>query len=1252
MRRKEQSGSQPETAKCSATRVMLQGWKRDIELPAHILQLRFQHANPSLNPVGHVKSLFNSYHASLALVLGMERHLGFAPQSAAASSRQQTSAGINTSEPSLIVSSHGFSVDEAAATPLPPSSPALQSPGLRNVHPPRSPNILRRSSSSMSIDRRSSSPSLQRRTSTTSLRNHDGPPTPPKLSRRTPSQQYTPSPLAPQMEETPSVTASSIAEEYFKQDLTRHDRTPPSTNTVVVLHDSCYGHRYSRPGSLKSVQGTLSVIVERPERIQASVLGISTAYVRLGERHAGGRNAPNGKDVPADLPFTIRKTSRNIPIDSPFVTAIHGTAWMKELKEMCGRVEQKLPSGKELDRVSASRTEPAKEKLHEGDLYLSVESLQAFEGALGGVFDGVDIAFQDSQSLNGPHQSFVCIRPPGHHCAANHPSGFCWLNNVHVGINYAAQTYGLTHAAIIDFDLHHGDGSQSIAWAHNENMAQPTKSKKTPSAQKYSIGYFSLHDINSYPCEYGDREKVQNASLCVENAHGQSIWNVHLQKWTTEAEFWKLYETKYTSLLEKARSFLRSQTRKLQQDPNGPRPKAAIFLSAGFDASEHEHKMMQRHDVCVPTEFYARFTRDTIALAREEGLAVDGRIISVLEGGYSDKALISGVLSHISGLCDGDLTKVKKEEEGESRLGMEMTKGMMGLAIKDEPAEDVNLRHVTYDPEWWHPENLNALEELLNPTPTGAPKQLGKKPRAGAYSSPTASSTAKIVDPSKIHRSVSASHRLSVSPSRAATPPLPEVDWITATHELCKLLVPKDRTTRSFTGTELSESVTKKDRRTTLAAPAPAAPTERQLRSDRGKSKASSQANGSAVEPKPAAPRTVSAADRRRTIADLPLSSDGAADERPVQMRRRSSTASTISAVSAAASVATAARSSRPAAKPPNGVQVKKTRSTSAAPAGQSGTKPPPVPRIPSSYSNSSKATAQGTSQTKSAPETREGSVETDLLTSGFQKLKINVPSNEEYATRQQKKAGEEVAKKATSSKASSKLAASRVPKTTTAAKKIVPKDTKGKASTSGKATSIDSSVAVPATGPASADVQMADVTAGAEQPLQLPNSPAVVDSLQQPPIVANGPQSSISPAYMHTFEQYPMQPQIQPVYQPNVLGPAGVMGDGGQPFHQPQSLVFQQEYAMNEQTLANGQQQAGQQLQWQTPNKDLVSPPLGPKKTRSPPKFTATGHIPFAGVPQMATQQAIPQSNEMEPQIKTEENGVNIWEVPETPLK
>ena len=75
-----------------------------------------------------------------------------------------------------------------------------------------------------------------------------------------------------------------------------------------------------------------------------------------------------------------------------------------------------------------------------------------------------------------------------------------------------------------------------------------------------------------------------------------------------------------------------------------------MFLSAGFDASEHETPSMSRHNRKVPTSFFHRFTLDACAFANKWA---QGRIVSVLEGGYSDKALLSGAMAHLTGLVDG-----------------------------------------------------------------------------------------------------------------------------------------------------------------------------------------------------------------------------------------------------------------------------------------------------------------------------------------------------------------------------------------------------------------------------------------------------------------------------------------------------------------------------------------------------------------------------------------------------------------------
>lgn len=476
---------------------------------------------------------------------------------------------------------------------------------------------------------------------------------------------------------------------------------------------------------------------------------------------------------------------------------------MEELKMMCDSAESRLAmNGKELQRPDMHRgpEQESPQKFHEGDLYLCADSLGALEGALGAVCEAVDAVFDEK---SGPKRAFVAIRPPGHHCSASYPSGFCWINNVHVGIMHAILSHGLTHAAIIDFDLHHGDGSQSVAWQHNTRSVG--LSKNAALWKKTSIGYFSLHDINSYPCEMGDEEKTKNASLCIENAHGQNIWNVHLQPWRSDAEFWQLYDSKYSILLAKTRAFLQSQTERLRC--SGLKSKAAIFLSAGFDASEWESAGMQRHNVNVPTDFYARFSRDVVRMAAEEGTSVEGRIISVLEGGYSDRALYSGVLSHLSGLAGDDPVVRDQEYNG---LGYEMGQriGTAVRARKDSSASERGTH--PYEPSWWSVSELEKIEAVVAP-PVPLPDP--KKPRNSSpptYSSPTQSSSARTVAVLKVRRSMSglsALHR--ASSSRAPTPPPPEVPWTVAAHELSKLLIPSDRQTDSCTHEDLAAEATR-----------------------------------------------------------------------------------------------------------------------------------------------------------------------------------------------------------------------------------------------------------------------------------------------------------------------------------------------------------------------------------------------------------------------------------------------------------
>lgn len=992
-------------------------------------------------------------HQTQAAPPAMDNNATLLPALEHASSLPQTNNDTNNSDNTgtlLNVKPLSLSTLTATATvtPLLNSSPFAAHVGKPNNHEPASPSSsdqslrsqLRKSPSSGSLGRieRSTTPTLHKRTSLSSLQAGGGGITPPRSPafRRTSSNLASPqagmaprSLLSPAPEESaePPVTAASIAQSFFQQELEAHhgaSETALDHETVVILHDNCYGHRYSRPRTSKA---NLATIVERPERMHASILGLATAYVRLGGRHAEGAAAPHPKkqmDELSSIPFRFHKTSRTLPLTSQAATAIHGTKWMSELSSMCDSAEKNLAlTGKELVRpgaqtVSNSNSTTVQPKLHEGDLYLCSGSLSALEGALGGVCEGVDAVFAE----RGPKRAFVCIRPPGHHCSADHPSGFCWLNNVHVGIGHASLTHGLTHAAIIDFDLHHGDGSQSITWAHNSRVA--SLPKNAPQSKKAAIGYFSVHDINSYPCEMGEVEKVQNASLCLENAHGQTIWNVHLQPWKTEAEFWELYKERYVVLISKARTFLRSHTGRIKSSSNHPQPKAAIFLSAGFDASEWESAGMQRHQLNVPTDFYARFTRDIVQLAEEEGLGVDGRVISVLEGGYSDRALMSGVLSHLSGLAAR--SKPTTDVKANNGLGHEMGRRLGKLDLNgdgtQESLESRGTPNDTFDCSWWATPRLEEIENLVNPP---APVAAVRKPRNATpptYSSATQSYKAKMVASPRSRRSFSSSgtpaHPSTAWTAGSISPPPPEVDWMTAAHELSKLLIPSDRQTRSCKPEELNAEASRarRERHSIVALPVevPAPDSRRmQLRDRKSRPK-----YGSDNEERP-----MSRTGRRQTIADLAtLSQDQNAPnttgqkgaEQPTkQPRRRLSVASSvgserISELSFISSIDPLSRQ--------DSLVVRKTRTQSVprseAAKARAVKKPPPVPRVPSGHSAASKPQAARTAAhpapSDQIPFSHNGEAKTggvDHLTSGMKKMsiKLNLPSKEEQAAREAK---------------------------------------------------------------------------------------------------------------------------------------------------------------------------------------------------------------------------------------------------------
>ncbi|KAJ7064271.1 Arginase/deacetylase [Mycena amicta] len=430
-----------------------------------------------------------------------------------------------------------------------------------------------------------------------------------------------------------------------------------STSTAIFLQDACHKHRFIRSRDI-------STIVERPERLRAVATGLACAIARIEEISVAQAKTEVDPDELAsqlgklDLkqttgaptprsPVTIVRSSASLSIlDNPAVKYIHGdidgdvylenlVRWVKECEEKIEKEGSEIPG-----------------HLAQGDLYLCPESLEAIEGALGTVCEAVDAIIEPSTPMK---RAFVTVRPPGHHCGEDTPSGFCFVNNVAVAAAHAHLSHGIDRIVIFDIDLHHGNGTQSIAWQINEETYRQTlesEGGRPPTKRGPRVYYSSIHDILSYPCEDGKPALVQAASTSLRGPHGQYIENVHLQEYTSPEHFDKLYEEEYSKILRRATDFLDNKSTGKDDD-------VLVFISCGMDASEHELPSMSRHNRRVPTAFFHRFARDACAFADKYAR---GRLVSVLEGGYSDRALASGAMAHLVGLADPPVEEAKASE--------------------------------------------------------------------------------------------------------------------------------------------------------------------------------------------------------------------------------------------------------------------------------------------------------------------------------------------------------------------------------------------------------------------------------------------------------------------------------------------------------------------------------------------------------------------------------------------------------------
>lgn len=230
-----------------------------------------------------------------------------------------------------------------------------------------------------------------------------------------------------------------------------------------------------------------------------------------------------------------------------------------------------------------------------GDTYACDDSLRAALRAAGSVVDAVNEA-----SEKNVRRFFCCIRPPGHHAESDKVMGFCLFNNVAIGAAYATRIKGYKKVAIVDWDVHHGNGTQEIFYSDPDVL------------------FISVHQHPLYP---GTGMKYEKGA-----GRGNGFtYNFPVNPGTDGEVYQKIFTEEIVPLLKEFRPEI-------------------CFISAGFDA----HKDDTLADIRLTEEDFYQLTGVITHLSNELGFP----IISVLEGGYNLKALSQSVLSHISALSE------------------------------------------------------------------------------------------------------------------------------------------------------------------------------------------------------------------------------------------------------------------------------------------------------------------------------------------------------------------------------------------------------------------------------------------------------------------------------------------------------------------------------------------------------------------------------------------------------------------------